>query len=169
MQLETDPDDPGIATSVQTIAEELLSDGTELRPFVRNSLQACVPACPPSRLSDVRGRADSTVIGSLGSPICRLPLEYVKSPRSTVTAPRSLRAHVIAYSATHDLIPLYGVYALLFSDHGITPAATESLFIIWSVTAFVVEIPSGAWADAHAGERCWSSAGRCTRSASPCR
>jgi hypothetical protein len=42
LQLETDPDDPGIATSVQAIAEELLSDGTELRPFVRNSLQACV-------------------------------------------------------------------------------------------------------------------------------
>ena len=42
LQLETDPDDPGIATSVQTIAEELLSDGTELRPFVRDSLQACV-------------------------------------------------------------------------------------------------------------------------------
>ena len=42
MQLETDPDDPGIATLVQTIAEELLSDGTELRPFVRSSLHACV-------------------------------------------------------------------------------------------------------------------------------
>ena len=42
MQLETDPDDPGIATSVQAIAEELLADGTELRPFVRDSLHACV-------------------------------------------------------------------------------------------------------------------------------
>ena len=42
MQLETDPDDPGIATSVQAIAEELLADGTELQPFVRDSLQKCV-------------------------------------------------------------------------------------------------------------------------------
>ena len=42
LQLESHPDDPGIATSVQTIAEELLADDAELRPFVRDSLQACV-------------------------------------------------------------------------------------------------------------------------------
>ena len=42
MQLEADPDDPGIATSVQAIAEELLADDTELQPFVRHSLQKCV-------------------------------------------------------------------------------------------------------------------------------
>jgi hypothetical protein len=43
LQLESDPDDPGIATSIQAIAQELLADGgTELRPFVRASLQKCV-------------------------------------------------------------------------------------------------------------------------------
>ena len=42
VQLEADPDDPGIATPLQAIAEELLADGTELRPFVRGSLQQCV-------------------------------------------------------------------------------------------------------------------------------
>jgi MFS family permease len=36
---------------------------------------------------------------------------------------------------------------LLFADHGISPAAMSSLFVIWSVTAFVLEVPSGAWAD----------------------
>jgi hypothetical protein len=43
LQLESDPDDPGIATSIQAIAQELLADGgAELRPFVRASLQKCV-------------------------------------------------------------------------------------------------------------------------------
>jgi hypothetical protein len=27
---------------------------------------------------------------------------------------------VLAYKATQDLVPLYGVYALLFADHGLT-------------------------------------------------
>jgi hypothetical protein len=54
---------------------------------------------------------------------------------------------VIAYFATRDLIPLYGIYALLFSDHGLSPGEISTLFVIWSVTSFVFEVPSGAWAD----------------------
>jgi len=54
---------------------------------------------------------------------------------------------VLAYFATRDLIPLYSVYALLFRDHAMSPAAISSLFVIWSVTSFVLEVPSGAWAD----------------------
>lgn len=54
---------------------------------------------------------------------------------------------VVAYSATRDLIPLYGVYALVFSDSGLSPPAISSLFIIWSTTSFLFEVPSGAWAD----------------------
>lgn len=61
--------------------------------------------------------------------------------------PAALSGRAIAYVATRDLIPLYAVYALLFSDHGLSSAAISSLFIIWSLTAFVAEIPSGAWAD----------------------
>lgn len=56
-------------------------------------------------------------------------------------------ARAISYFAVRDLIPLYAVYALLFRDHGLSPAAISSLFIIWSLTAFVAEVPSGAWAD----------------------
>jgi MFS family permease len=56
-------------------------------------------------------------------------------------------ARAIAYFAVRDCIPLYAVYALLFRDHGLSPAAISSLFIIWSVTDVVVEVPSGAWAD----------------------
>jgi MFS family permease len=36
---------------------------------------------------------------------------------------------------------------LLFGENGITPTAISSLFVIWSVTSFLLEIPSGAWAD----------------------
>lgn len=42
---------------------------------------------------------------------------------------------------------LYPVYAVLFADTGLSPAQISSLFIIWSVTSFAVEIPSGLWAD----------------------
>ena len=46
-----------------------------------------------------------------------------------------------------DLIPLYGVYALLFTDTGLSVAEVSTLFVAWSVTGFVLEVPSGAWAD----------------------
>jgi MFS family permease len=54
---------------------------------------------------------------------------------------------VIAYHASRDLIPLYGVYALLFADHGLSAGRISSLFVLWSVTSFLAEVPSGAWAD----------------------
>jgi predicted MFS family arabinose efflux permease len=43
---------------------------------------------------------------------------------------------------------LYPVYALLFADAGLSTGQLSSLFVIWSITTFVLEIPSGAWADA---------------------
>jgi hypothetical protein len=54
---------------------------------------------------------------------------------------------VLLYHASRDLIPLFAVYSLLFSDHGIGASQISVLFIIWSTTAFVFEVPSGAWAD----------------------
>lgn len=39
------------------------------------------------------------------------------------------------------------MYSLLFTDHGLTPSAVSALLIIWSVAAFTLEVPSGAWAD----------------------
>ncbi|WP_343238499.1 MFS transporter [Streptomyces sp. SID13031] len=39
------------------------------------------------------------------------------------------------------------MYQLLFTDHGLSAAEVSSLFIIWSTTAFLLEVPSGAWAD----------------------
>jgi predicted MFS family arabinose efflux permease len=42
---------------------------------------------------------------------------------------------------------LYPVYALLFADTGLSTAEISSLFVIWSVTSFTLEVPSGVWAD----------------------
>ena len=62
--------------------------------------------------------------------------------------PRGLGGRAVAYFAVRDLIPLCAVYALLFSDNGLSTAEISSLLVIWSVTAFVPGGPSGAWADA---------------------
>ncbi|TSE00772.1 MFS transporter [Skermania sp. ID1734] len=53
----------------------------------------------------------------------------------------------MVFSATRDLIPLYGLYEVLFADHGLSTAQISSLLAIWSLTGFVLEVPSGAWAD----------------------
>jgi MFS family permease len=56
-------------------------------------------------------------------------------------------AHVLGYHASRDFVPLYAVYSLLFADHGVSAAQISVLFIIWSLTSFICEVPSGAWAD----------------------
>jgi MFS family permease len=58
-------------------------------------------------------------------------------------------AHVLGYHASRDFVPLYAVYALLFADRGIGAAQISVLFLVWSLTGFVCEVPSGAWADTY--------------------
>ena len=41
------------------------------------------------------------------------------------------------------------MYALLFTDHGLSAWQLSSLLVIWSATGIVVEVPSGALADAY--------------------
>ncbi len=54
---------------------------------------------------------------------------------------------VVAYAALRELIPLFPVYALLFADAGLSTAEVSTLFVIWSGTHVLLEVPSGAWAD----------------------
>ena len=61
--------------------------------------------------------------------------------------PRGFAARVVCYQAVRDLIPFYGVYTLLFRDSGLSASQISLLFVIWSLTGFVLEVPSGAWAD----------------------
>lgn len=53
----------------------------------------------------------------------------------------------VLFAGIGDLIPYYALYALLFADHGLGPGQISLLLAIWSVTAFLLEVPSGAWAD----------------------
>ncbi len=54
---------------------------------------------------------------------------------------------VVAYAALRELIPVFPVYALLFVGAGLSTAEISSLFVIWSATHVLLEVPSGAWAD----------------------
>ena len=45
------------------------------------------------------------------------------------------------------------MYAVLFAETGLSAAEISSLFAIWSVTGFVLEVPSGAWADTFSRRR----------------
>ncbi|WP_344884824.1 MFS transporter [Nonomuraea antimicrobica] len=58
-----------------------------------------------------------------------------------------LIASLYAYAFLGEFILIYPVYALLFTDTGLSVAQASSLFVIWSVTGTLLEIPSGAWAD----------------------
>ncbi|NUR96686.1 MAG: MFS transporter [Kribbellaceae bacterium] len=60
-----------------------------------------------------------------------------------------MSARIVAVNALHDFIPLYPLYQLLFTDHGLSAAQISLLFVIWSATGFVLEVPSGAWADSY--------------------
>ncbi|HKD98364.1 MAG TPA: MFS transporter [Micromonosporaceae bacterium] len=52
-----------------------------------------------------------------------------------------------AFSFVSDVIPIYGLYALLFVHAGLSPATISGLFALWSGTGLVCEVPTGALAD----------------------
>ncbi|EKX60992.1 MFS transporter [Streptomyces ipomoeae] len=61
---------------------------------------------------------------------------------------RRLAVTLYGYAFLDDFVLLYPVYALLFSDTGLSIWQVSSLFALWSITGIVLEVPSGAWADA---------------------
>jgi len=46
-----------------------------------------------------------------------------------------------------ESIPIYPLYALLFSDAGLSGAQISTLFLLWSAVGIVAEVPAGAMAD----------------------
>ena len=46
-----------------------------------------------------------------------------------------------------DAVPLYPLYALLFTDTGLSGGQISLLFAIWSTVGIVAEVPTGALAD----------------------
>ncbi|MFL6094297.1 MAG: MFS transporter [Blastococcus sp.] len=53
----------------------------------------------------------------------------------------------MGWAALSELVPYYPLYALLFLDTGLSEAQISVLFALWSITAFVAEVPTGALAD----------------------
>lgn len=46
-----------------------------------------------------------------------------------------------------ELIPIYPVYAVMMTESGVTPLELSILFIVWSGTVVLLEVPSGVWGD----------------------
>lgn len=67
--------------------------------------------------------------------------------RREPTGVRDLAVRAVLFKGTRDLLPIYALYGVLFADHGLNTAQISLLLAIWSVTAFLLEVPSGAWAD----------------------
>ncbi|MCX5266786.1 MFS transporter [Streptomyces sp. NBC_00199] len=59
-----------------------------------------------------------------------------------------MTATLYAYAFLDEFVLLYPVYALLFADAGLSVGEISSLFVLWSLTGVLLEVPSGAWADA---------------------
>ncbi len=51
------------------------------------------------------------------------------------------------FAALRELIPLFPVYALFFTDAGLSTGQVSTLFVVWSATHVLLEVPSGSWAD----------------------
>ncbi|MER7482796.1 MFS transporter [Streptomyces sp. NPDC126510] len=66
---------------------------------------------------------------------------------------RRLTRTLYGYAFLDDFVLLYPVYALLFADTGMSLWQISSLFALWSITSVVLEVPSGAWADAMSRRR----------------
>ncbi|MFI7071697.1 MFS transporter [Micromonospora sediminicola] len=70
----------------------------------------------------------------------------VASPR--VPATRRLAATLYGYAFLTDLVLLYPLYVLLFADTGLSVGQISTLFVLWAVAGILLEVPSGALADA---------------------
>ncbi|QEU94820.1 MFS transporter [Streptomyces kanamyceticus] len=77
----------------------------------------------------------------------RLPgAEFAQSPYCSRELLR-LRRALFAFSALNDLIPFVPVAALRFTDAGLDALEVSSLFGLLAISALLLEVPSGAWAD----------------------
>ncbi|MEU6076345.1 MFS transporter [Micromonospora sp. NPDC047074] len=72
----------------------------------------------------------------------------VHPPRVWKPRVHRLAATLYGYAFLTELVLLYPLYALLFSDTGLSVWQISSLFVIWSASSIVLEVPSGALADA---------------------
>lgn len=53
----------------------------------------------------------------------------------------------MAFRFFDDFILVYPLYAVLFAQHGLSASEISLLFVVWSVTGFALEVPTGVLAD----------------------
>ncbi|MEU3017767.1 MFS transporter [Nocardiopsis sp. NPDC007018] len=70
-----------------------------------------------------------------------------QSARASATRPSRLTRPLYAYAFLEEFVLLYPLYALLFTETGLSVAQISSLFVLWSLTSVLLAIPTGAWAD----------------------
>jgi MFS family permease len=66
---------------------------------------------------------------------------------------------MLGWALLADTVPIYALYALLFTDTGLSGAQVSALFAIWSTVAVLTEVPSGALADRFSRRSCLVAAG----------
>lgn len=60
---------------------------------------------------------------------------------------KSLLARTFAFVFLNDFVLIYPLYAVMFTDHGLSVAQVAAIMAVWSGTVFILEIPSGVLAD----------------------
>jgi MFS family permease len=66
---------------------------------------------------------------------------------------------MLGWALLADAVPLYPLYALLFTATGLSVVQVSALFAIWSAVAVLTEVPSGALADRFSRRSCLVAAG----------
>jgi MFS family permease len=66
---------------------------------------------------------------------------------------------MVLWALLADAVPLYPLYALLFTATGLSVPEISALFAIWSAVAVLTEVPSGALADRFSRRSCLAAAG----------
>ena len=59
----------------------------------------------------------------------------------------------LAYSGLRELVLIYPVYAIMMGEHGVSPLELSTLFMVWSATTILFEVPSGTLADRFSRKR----------------
>jgi MFS family permease len=93
-------------------------------------------------------RAASDAVPPVSASLLWEGLMTLSPARVPATGARRLTVTLYGYLFLDDFVLLYPVYALLFADTGLSLAQISSLFALWSITGILLEVPSGAWADA---------------------
>jgi len=52
-----------------------------------------------------------------------------------------------------ELVLIYPTYAIMMGEHGISPIELSALFVLWTATALVLDVPTGPLADRHSRKR----------------